>query len=47
MQRRHRRAHLRIWLLLLVLLPLGFALGLTLRQERPVEPTTYPQAAGR
>ena len=44
MQQRHRRAHFRIWLVLLVLLPLGFALGLSLRQERPIE-TTFPAAA--
>lgn len=38
MRRPHRTAHGRIWLALAVLLPLGFLLGLTLRQERPAEP---------
>lgn len=38
MRRPHRAAHVRVWLVLAVLLPLGFVLGLALRQERPVEP---------
>lgn len=47
MQHRHRRAHRRIWLILLILLPLGFVLGLVLRQERPIEPITFPPVAER
>lgn len=45
MQTRHRRAHLWIWLVFAVLLPLGVFLGLSARQERPVETTIFAPAS--
>ena len=33
MQRRHRTAHVRIWTVLAVILPLAFVVGLLLRQQ--------------
>jgi hypothetical protein len=33
----HRNAHLRIWMLLAVLLTLGFGAGLALKQPLPIE----------
>ena len=37
MRRPHRSTHYRIWIVLAVLLPLGFLLS----QDRPVEPTRF------
>ena len=41
MRRPHRSTHFRIWIVLAVLLPLGFLLGLVLHQDRPIEPTRF------
>ena len=41
MRRAHRSTHYRVWLVLAVLLPLGFLLGVALHQDRPVEPTRF------
>lgn len=41
MRRRHRSFHFRAWVVLAVVLPLGFALGLILRQDPPVDPTRF------
>lgn len=38
MKIRHRNAHLRIWLVLAVLLTVGFGAGLALKQSLPVQP---------
>jgi hypothetical protein len=38
MKLRHRRAHLRIWIALAVLLSVGFGAGIALKQPVPVEP---------
>ena len=47
MRRAYRSTHYRVWLMLAVLLPLGFILGVVLHQDRPVEPTRFdlPAAA--
>ncbi|HEX2527238.1 MAG TPA: hypothetical protein VHL31_13200 [Geminicoccus sp.] len=37
MQRRHRTAHARIWIVLAVMLPLVVVLGLVVRQDGPGE----------
>lgn len=42
MKIRHRRAHGRIWVLLTVLLAVGFVAGIAMRQERPLDPTPIP-----
>jgi hypothetical protein len=44
MKVRHRRAHRRIWLLLTVVLAIGFATGIAVRQETPLDPTAIPPA---
>lgn len=44
MKARHRRAHRRIWLLLTVALAIGFAAGIAVRQETPLDPTAIPTA---
>lgn len=36
MERRHRRRHLILWVILLPLIAIGLALSLTNRPERPV-----------
>lgn len=38
MKIRHRNAHYRIWLMLAILLSLGFTAGLVLKQPVPTEP---------
>ncbi len=43
MRRPHRTTHFRIWIVLAVLLPLGFLLGLVVHQDRPVEPTRFDE----
>jgi hypothetical protein len=47
MQHRQRRVHGQIWLVLAVLLPLGFIAGLAFRQERPLEPTVFSGSQAR
>ncbi|MEQ9488572.1 MAG: hypothetical protein RIM72_06215 [Alphaproteobacteria bacterium] len=51
MQRRHRKRHLRLWILIGVVVGAGFFAGLALRQERPVETQTIgsllPETGGR
>lgn len=51
MQRRHRKRHLRLWILIGVVVGAGFIAGLALRQERPVETQIIgfiaPEAGGR
>ena len=37
MKLRHRNAHLRIWVVLAVLLGIGFTAGLALKQPVPIE----------
>jgi len=41
MQRRHRRRHLRTWIVIGVVVGAGFIIGLALKQERPVENQTF------
>lgn len=41
MKIRHRNAHFRIWILLAVLLGLGFGAGLVLKQPLPVQPGSF------
>jgi len=45
MQRPHRRAHLRLWILLTLVVGTLFVLGLVLRQERPVETQRIQQTS--
>ena len=37
MQRPHRRAHLRLWVVLALVVGTLFVLGVALRQERPID----------
>lgn len=41
MQRRHRRRHLRMWIVIGVVVGGGFVAGLALKQERPIETQTF------
>ena len=41
MQRRHRRRHLRNWIVIGVIVGIGFVAGLALKQERPIETQTF------
>ena len=43
MKIRHRNAHLRIWVMLAILLGLGFTAGLVLKQQVPIEPGALSQ----
>ena len=47
MQRPHRRAHLRLWVFLSLLVGTLFVLGILLRQERPVETQQIQQSSWR
>jgi len=41
MQRRHRRRHLKMWIVIGIVVGAGFVAGLALKQERPVESQTF------
>ncbi len=45
MQRPHRRAHLRLWVFLTLLVGSLFVLGVLLRQERPIETQRIQQTS--
>ena len=47
MKAAHRRAHLRTWIALAVLVSVGFAAGLALRQPLPVETVVFSPGDGR